>query len=90
MDQNTPTVFNDRTTRVMLAVLQGARSVRQVQDATQTSSLATVHRHLCKLQQAGLVDWTATHQFTLHPTARALPISTTTRQDKQCHDQTTL
>lgn len=61
--------------------------MRQVQQATQTSSLATVHRHLCKLQQAGLVDWTATQQFTLHPTARALPISTTTRQDHQWNDE---
>lgn len=77
-----PDLFNNTTTRIMLAVLAGGRSMRQLQDATGTKSLATVHRHVQKLQQAGLVDWQPNQQWTLHPTARAMPISTTTNQDQ--------
>lgn len=77
-----PDLFNNTTTRIMLAVLAGGRSMRQLQDATGTKSLATVHSHVQKLQQAGLVDWQPNQQWTLHPTARAMPISTTTNQDQ--------
>ena len=55
--------------------------MRQVQHHTGTRSLATVHRHLLKLQQAGLVDWQHNQQWTLHPTARAVPISTITMKE---------
>lgn len=70
-------MLNDTTTRVLLAVLDGATTIRGIQDATGIPSTATVHRHLTTLRQHQLVDWEPTLTATLHATCR--PVTTKAR-----------
>ncbi len=70
-------MLNDTTTRVLLAVLDGANTTRAVQHATGIKSTATIHRHLRTLQAHQLVDWQPNLTATLHPTCR--PVTTKAR-----------
>ena len=63
-------LFDDQTTRVLFAVLDGKNSVRDIQAATGIKSTQTVYVRLQALQRAGLVDWTPNTHRTLRPTSR--------------------
>lgn len=59
--------YEDLTTRCLLAVVGGARSVREVQRAVMPASLSTVHRHLLILRHNDLVRWEEGKSRTLRP-----------------------
>ena len=75
-------MLSDTTTRVLLAVLDGARTTRAVQHATGISSTSVVHRHLLTLKAHQLVDWQAKEHGTLHATCR--PVTTKARPQPGC------
>ena len=57
-------MYGDKATRVLLAVVEGAQSVREVAFATRLPVM-TVHSVLVTLRFDGLVTWTAGKQRTL-------------------------
>lgn len=54
-------------TRALLAVLGGARTVREVAQRCGWSSPSTAHEHLRALRTRGLVAWEPGTFRTLHP-----------------------
>lgn len=65
--------FDDRTVRVMLAILAWGGptgpSVRELCELSGISSTSQVHRRLVLLETAGLVSWERDKKRTLQPTA---------------------
>lgn len=61
----TPETISPAQTRVLLAVVDGARTVRGVARACGIN-VSTAHTHLCHLRERRLVDWTPERSATLH------------------------
>jgi hypothetical protein len=63
--------FDDLTVRCLFAVLAGANSVRDVQQACGIPSTATTYRRLQRLRDAGLITWDPILARTLRATVTA-------------------
>lgn len=67
-----PGAFTPTETAVFLAVLSGARTVREVGERAGFKHPPNAHRHLVKLRVAGLIDWVDGRWATLHPTVKEI------------------
>lgn len=61
--------FDDRETRVLLAVLTGARTYGNLIERTRVPR-STLHAVLTKLREEGLVTWEPGKQGTIRPTVQ--------------------
>jgi hypothetical protein len=68
-----PGVLSPRCTATLLAVMHGARFVRQVMNLTGSKGVRPTWGHLVKLRELGLVSWETGKQGTLHATVAAVP-----------------
>ncbi len=68
-----PGALSDSATRVVLAICDGERTVRDIAKRVGLSR-STVHEHLVRLRAKGLVDWAEDRRATIHPlVAEVLP-----------------
>lgn len=68
-----PDRMGDGATRVLLALVIGNRTITDIATAT-GHSRSTVHGHLRRLRDAGLVHWTPGTQGSLHALVESVPL----------------
>lgn len=80
-------MIGGRATRVLLAIVAGVRTQRDVASVSGVRSTSTVTHHLESLRRAGLVSWERGVAGTIHPLVSLHLVGGMTAEDRAWVDE---
>lgn len=80
-------IIRGRATRVLLAIVAGVRTQRDLASVSGVRSTSTVTHHLEALRGFGLVSWERGVAGTIHPLVSLRPVGGMTAEDRAWVDE---